>query len=275
MSLAHDMLARAIRASAPYWAAEYAIVFHYFTNGVRTPQRDIGWITLQMFKEWTGSGVYGKRGVTVNNLIKRAASQIDQIDAGEAIGDLDAISGLLQFAIDEFNHFSLLCKAFLKLDPDGRMSIEQMGDLPEGRRLVELRHAWRDRPNGDLIVELTEGGGLGMYFAVGDAFAHSTQRSDVDELIVRFAQATVTDEIQHMAGRFQRALEADLSREDWEQVDAGLQDQFAQKLRERNQQFGSAFSDEALEHMGADAGAGRAYLRRNLGFLGERLGIPV
>jgi len=269
------MLARAIRNSAPYWAGEYAVVYTYFTGGSRTPQRDVGWITLQMYKEWTGSGVYGKRGVTVNNLIKRAAKQIDQINAGESIGDLDAISGLLQFAIDEFNHFAILCKAFLKLQPRGRMSIEQMGDMPEGRRLVEMRHAWRERPNGDLIVDLTEGGGLGMYFAVGDAFDGAEQRSEVDELITRFAQATITDETEHMAGRFRRALQADLEPEDWEQVETGLRELFAQKLRERNQQFGEPFSADELERMGADAEAGRAYLERNLGFLGERLGIPV
>jgi hypothetical protein len=269
------MLARAIRKSASYWAGEYAVVHTYFTGGSRTPQRDVGWITLQMFKEWTGSGVYGKRGVTVNSLIKRAAAQIDKIDAGESIGDLDAISGLLQFAIDEFNHFSILCKAFLKLQPQGRMSIEQMGDMPESRRLVEMRHTWREQPNGDLIVDLTEGGGLGMYFAVGDAFAGVQQRSEVDELITRFAQATITDETEHMAGRFRRALQADLEPEDWEQVEVGLQELFAQKLRERNQQFGEPYSASELERMGANAAAGRAYLQRNLGFLGERLEIPV
>jgi hypothetical protein len=78
-----------------------------------------------------------------------------------------------------------------------------------------------------------------------------------------------------MAGRFQKLVEAELSPGEWQQVDQHLQAICRQKLRERNQQFSDAFSDQDLVKFEADSAGAQQYARAHLGFLGERFEISL
>jgi len=263
-----------IQTSAPYWAGEYKVAYKYFTNGARTPESDVRWMRVQMFKEWTGAGVYGDRGVTISNLVRRAGDALDEIAVDGNIGDLDEISGLLQFALDEFNHYSILCRAYKQLVPDNTLNIEQMGDLEEGNELVAMRYKMRESELGTLSVDLSEGGGLGMYMAINDVFNKSTPRSQIDEQIKAFARATVNDEREHMAHRFSVLLEAGLEPGQWEEVTTGLQQISKQKLRERNQQFSGVYNNADLDKFGRDADSGRQYVQNYLDFMLQRFDLP-
>lgn len=265
-----------IEHNAPYWAGEYAVARRYFTNGDRSPEKDMRWIELQMFKEWTGSGVYGDRSVTVTGVIQKALDQLRAIENGGSVRDLNRISGLLQFGLDEFNHFKILYDLYRRIAPDRNVSIFEMGNLPEARKMVEMRHDYREnKPYGNTIVDLTEGGGLGMYFGIAEAFRSPGTRSEEDRIVLEFARLTITDETAHMSHRFQKAVSLGIAPRQWEEMDRGLQVLFKQKLIERNEQFGNVFSPAELEAMGRDVEAGRNYVRSNLGFLTEQLSLAA
>lgn len=271
MPARNESLMRAlVEHNAPYWAGEYAVARRYFADGVRTREIDIRWIELQMFKEWTGSGVYGDRSVTLTSVIRQGLDELLKIERGDAVKDLDRISGLIQFGVDEFNHFSILYKLYRMVAPDRKRSVFEMGDLPEAKKMVDMRqHVRETHPLGDTIVDLTEGGGLGMYFGIAKAFQAVGIAGEEDRIIREFAQMTVNDESEHMAHRVRKAMALELSPQQWAHVERGLHTLFAQKLVERNEQFGNVFSRAELHAMATDVEAGRAYVSANLSFLNE------
>jgi len=265
-----------IEHNAPYWAGEFAVAYSYFAGGARTREKDIRWIELQMFKEWTGSGVYGDRTVTVTGVIQQGLEQLRRIEEGGVVKDLDGVSQLIQFGLDEFGHFKILHKLYRRIAPERSVSIFDMGNLAEARKMVEMRQSFREtRPLGDTIVDLTEGGGLGMYFGIAKAFDSAGTLSEDDRIIRDFANMTITDETEHMRHRFRKATSLSLSASQWEEVDRGLQSLFWQKLVERNEQFSDVFSQAELRKMAQDVEAGRAYVRANLGFLDLSLALAA
>ena len=264
----HKGIASVIEHNAPYWAGEFAVACKYFSSGERAPDNEIRWIELQMFKEWTGSGVYGDRKVTVTGVIQDGLDALRKIEAGGMVKDLDRVSQLVQFGLDEFEHFKILYTLYRRIAPDRNVSIFEMGNLPEAVKMVDLRQSFRERELlGDTIVDLTEGGGLGMYFGIAKAFESAGALSDDDRIVRDFAHMTITDETEHMQNRFRKALSLGLTAQQWEDVDRGLQTLFAQKLVERNEQFGNVYTRAELDSMATDIEAGNAYVRTNLGFL--------
>jgi len=154
-------IASVIEHNAPCWAGEFAVVHKYFSSGGRAPDDEVRWIELQMFKEWTGSGVYGDRKVTVTGVIQDGLDALRTIESGGVVKDLDRVSQLVRFGLDEFEHFKILYKLYRRIAPDRNVSIFEMGNLPEAVRMVEMRQSVRENePLGDTIVDLTEGGGM-------------------------------------------------------------------------------------------------------------------
>ena len=239
-------------------------------------QDGIRWIELQMFKEWTGSGVYGDRKVTVTGVIQEGLNALRRIEGGGVVKDLDQVSQLVQFGLDEFEHFKILYKLYRRIAPNRYVSIFDMGNLPEAVKMVEMRQSFRENePLGDTIVDLTEGGGLGMYFGIAKAFENVGVLSEEDGIVRDFAHMTITDETEHMQNRFRKALSLGLTAQQWEDVDRGLQTLFAQKLVERNEQFGNVYTRAKLDSMATDIEAGNAYVRTNLRFLTEPVALAA
>lgn len=200
---------------------------------------------------------------------------LSTVKAGDSVKKLLGIKGCLQFAIDEFDHYILLARAYEHVASGKGLSIQEMCHIDEGKKMIEMRQAYRDQPHGDATVELTEGGGLGLYFGIRSAFnrKRGQELSPLDRCIQDFAEATIRDETEHMTGRFLKMIELEVSEGEWEIIDRNLQELFAQKLRERNQQFSSVFNDDELEAMGRDIESGRQYVRSHLSFLAERLNV--
>ena len=272
----HEGIAAIIEHNAPYWAGEFAVACKYFSTGERTADNEIRWIELQMFKEWTGSGVYGNRKVTVTGVIQEGLDALRRIEGGGVVKDLDGVSQLVQFGLDEFEHFKILYRLYRRIAPDRNVSIFDMGNLPEAVKMVDMRQSFREHePLGGTIVDLTEGGGLGMYFGIAKAFESAGGLSDDDRIVRDFARMTITDETEHMQHRFRKAMSLDLAAQQWEDVDRGLQALFAQKLIERNEQFGNVFSRAELDSMASDVEAGNAYVRTNLGFLTDPVALAA
>lgn len=264
------MIGNVIATSAPYWAAEYAVAFRYFTEHPRTRQSDLRWVRFQMVKEWAGGGVYGK-DVTLHVLVGQIGRAMQAIETDGVIDGAPELAERLRFTAEEFNHYALLCEVHRKLAPGSRMSMAAMDELADGEPLKRVRNAVREEPQGELAVEFSEGGGLALFFAIRDAFARVGVRSELDAAIERFARNTLEDEQEHLRHRFRSLRDADLSEADWKRVESSLQAIWAVKLRERNRQFGAVFREEPLLEMGRDLAAGRRYVAAHLGFLGDDL----
>lgn len=269
----------ALMGSAPYWAAEHEIAIRYFADPNRTPETDKLWVGHQMFKEWTGSGVYGPRSTTVATMIKEAAAEIGELDSHPlAPRPLKATCDKLGFASDELRHYAQLHDLYLLIEPvSAPPSIAELGTLADGTALTDLRLKHRDDPLGAVAVDLSEGGGLGLYFGIRSAASLLDRSKPVDRTILEVAERTIADETRHLTGRFRNALKAGLDPTQWATVSDILRTVSHQKLLERNQQFGRVLTPEEVATAADQENHGRtlSFLRTHLGFLLEDLRIDA
>ena len=267
----------ALLNSAPYWAAEHEIAVRYFGSAKRSAATDKIWVGHQMFKEWTGSGVYGPRSTTVATMIKEVAQEIGDLD-GHAVAPhpLKATCDKLGFAADELRHYAQLHDLYLLIETvSPPPSIDELGKLPAGTALTDLRLRHRDDPLGEIAVDLSEGGGLGLYFGIRAAAGSLDQDEPVDREILAVAERTIEDETRHLLGRFHKAQQADLSDKEWGTVSDILHEISHQKLLERNEQFGSVLTAEEVATACAENNRARTteFLITHLHFLLQDLGI--
>lgn len=245
----------AIEAASPYWALEHEIAERYFTHGKRTKATDLTWVGHQMFKEWTGSGVYGPKLTTVATLIQEAASEVAALAKdGTAPSPLRSTCTKLSFAADELRHYAQLYNLYFMMEPSQEIpTVDSLGTIEDGKRLTDLRLRWRTDPLGEVAVDLSEGGGLGLYFGIRSV-AHALQTTDpVDREILNVAERTIEDESQHILGRFRSVAAKQLSAKDWTVVTTALTEISHQKLLERNKQFSSPLEPESLESVMTEA----------------------
>lgn len=271
---------QALRMSAPYWAAEHEIALRYFGSSARNTVSDKVWVGHQMFKEWTGSGVYGPRHTTVASMIAEVAAEVAPLGQGAvAPSPLKSTYTKLSFASDELRHYAQLHDLFLLIESDTPPpAIAELGKLREGGTLTELRLGYRDDKLGAIAVDLSEGGGLGLYFGIRSAKDLLDLSSEVDREVLAVADRTIEDETRHLLGRFQGARDAGLDEEQWGRVSAILEEISRQKLLERNEQFGGMLTAGEVASVCASENRPRtaAFLTGHLSFLLDYLGMsPV
>ncbi|MFD7898969.1 hypothetical protein [Streptomyces sp. NPDC059743] len=271
---------QALRMSAPYWAAEHEIALRYFGSSARNTGSDKVWVGHQMFKEWTGSGVYGPRHTTVASMIAEVAEEVAPLGRGAvAPSPLKSTYTKLSFASDELRHYAQLHDLFLLIESaTPPPAIAELGNLKEGAALTELRLSYRDDELGAIAVDLSEGGGLGLYFGIRSAKNLLDSSSHVDREVLAVADRTIADETRHLLGRFQTARDAGLDEEQWVRVSEILEEISRQKLLERNEQFGVMLTSQEVATVCASENHARTagFLTDHLGFLLDYLGMtPV
>ncbi|MGW4548559.1 hypothetical protein ACWEN4_19615 [Streptomyces violaceorubidus] len=271
---------QALRMSAPYWAAEHEIARRYFDSSTRSTATDKVWVGHQMFKEWTGSGVYGPRHTTVASMIAEVAAEVAPLGQGAvAPSPLKSTYTKLSFASDELRHYAQLHDLFLLIESDTPPpAIAELGKLKEGSALTELRLGHREDKLGAIAVDLSEGGGLGLYFGIRSAKDLLDLSSEVDREVLAVADRTIEDETRHLLGRFQAARDAGLDEEQWDRVSEILEEISRQKLLERNEQFGGMLTAGEVAAVSTSENRPRtaSFLTDHLSFLLDYLGMsPV
>ncbi|MEY9840548.1 hypothetical protein [Streptacidiphilus sp. EB103A] len=268
---------QALLDSAPYWAAEHEIATRYFASPTRSADADKLWVGHQMFKEWTGSGVYGPRDTTVASMIREVAAEVAPLDGGTvAPHPLKSTYTKLSFASDELRHYAQLHDLYLLIETSTPPpSIASLGTLPQGVALTELRLHYRDDKIGAVAVDLSEGGGLGLYFGIRSAADLLDTDNPVDREVIAVANRTIDDETRHLLGRFRSARAQNLTPEQWGETARILRAISHQKLRERNEQFGDILTPEEVDGACEKENQPRtqAFLRTHLGFLLADLGM--
>jgi len=267
---------RTLLRSAPLWALEHEIAVRYFGSERRSLETEKRWVGHQMFKEWTGSGVYGPRATTVATMIQEVAAEVAPLDADAvAPNPLRSTYIKLAFASDELRHYAQLHDLYLLLDPASPPpSIAALGGLVQGRALTEIRLKWREDPLGEVAVDLSEGRGLGLYFGIRSSAPHLDKSNEVDREIERVAERTIEDETRHLMGRFRSAMQ-ERSETDWTRIEGLLKEISHQALLERNEQFDFVLSDAeiAVASANPDMASTERFLTRHLGFLLNELGL--
>lgn len=260
---------RAMEASLPYWAAEFALGVHYFAPGssLRTPDREAKWLRFQMFKEWTGSGVYGGRGVNIPQMLGDALEMVRSADMFEEVERLKAASGLIHYALDEMRHYILFARLHREHIGPTDLSISQMGATESGTDLTELRFEHRDGGAGQLAVDMSEGGGLGLYFGIQHVFRGVEGLSRFDRELLEIVDQIVDDERGHMLVSFRSAIEAGLTPPQWDEVGEILAKISRQKVIEREEQFGGVLPELEPQGFRADEATQREFRATYLGFL--------
>jgi len=270
---------KTLLTSAPFWALEHELAVRYFATELRTEETDKRWIGHQMFKEWTGSGVYGPRSTTVATMIREVAEEIVGLDSGSvAPNPLRSTYVKLSFASDELRHYAQLHDLYLLAEKSSPPpSIADLGYLDGGRELTELRLKWREDRLGEIAVDLSEGGGLGLYFGIRSSAAHLDSSAEVDREILEVAERTIEDETRHLLGRFRSAQKHELTEPDWTRISALLREISHQKLIERNEQFNFVLSDDEIAKVldSPDLELAQTFLTTHLGFLLDELGLTA
>lgn len=270
-NVAIDRAKRAIDASLPYWAAEFALGVQYFSpdSKLRESGREKQWIRFQMFKEWTGSGVYGGRGVNVPVMLGQALDMVRSADMFQEVERLRAATGLIQYAVDEMRHYILFARLHRDHIGPTELDIQQMGAIGSGTALTELRFGHRDGGVGQLAVDMSEGGGLGLYFGIQHVFRSAEGLSTFDTELLDVVDRIVDDERGHMLVSFRSAIDAGLTDAQWEHVTDVLAQISRQKVVERIEQFGGGFAELAAAGHRADEATQRLFRATYLDFLDQ------
>jgi hypothetical protein len=231
MSLVETACSRCL----PCWGGEFAIALAYFKpdSPWRSPEWDRRWLEFQIWKEWYGSGVYGPRGVTIQDVLQSAITRLQQPKGPEDLDTLQGVCGDLDFAKDELAHFSLLMQVWQQRYPAERPRLPEWGQ--PGQELMEYRYRLREDRLGEIAVRLSEGGGLGLFFGIQQILKNSS--SSEDKVLYQAIERILEDEIGHLVGNFRWAAAA-LSSKDIETVVDLLHRICTVKLVEREVQFG-------------------------------------
>jgi hypothetical protein len=262
-----------LRQYATYFNGEKYVGIKYLTDGKRTQETDAIALGYQAYKEFTGSGVYGERGINVGHILRDAGERLSKINGLPSINEIAILRQEIGFGRDESTHFFALAEACKIADPDSSSTIEELGSLSEGKKLLEIRYKYRNTPLGKVAVDLSEGGGLGVYFAICQVLSKQEIKSELDKLFLNIAKNTLCDEKHHMAHRYLTAYNMGYSTEEWEEITDMLISILWQKLLERNQQFSSPFSETQLRDIVAQHDLADRFIEEHLGFLLRHLNI--
>lgn len=246
------------------WHAEYVAVARYMRSEHRTDETDTQWVRFQAHKEWTGSGVYGEPGVNVRAIVSKAAEKVASSDLDTPLEQMESISNFLSFGADEFRHYVQLYKTYTLLCPNTRMDLDQAGSLKEGTELTTLRHRTRTSRLGEMAVDLSEGGGLAMYFALRDFFGEFPATCPSQHAMRTVGEVTLADELGHFRARLRRVLNSNLSDKECETVAENLFAVCRVKAHERNAQFGYPLTAEQVESLCSNEAGGRQFLDHHL-----------
>lgn len=231
-----DRIDRALATSLPFWIEEFEIGYRAFSAA--NIYRDTGWLTIQIAKEWTGSGVYGPAGADV--VSAHADAPQDKLD-------------------EEMSHHRGLVALGSIMDV---LPPEHIAN-PAGDALVALRNRLWPDPVDRLAVEMSEGGGLGMFVGARAAIARRVEAMPQDQAATNCFGAIIADEAGHVAGGFAAFAAATLSSEDEQGVLGHLQAILALKVDERRAQFAPqlARNTVASDAMRDAAAAYRSFAR--------------
>lgn len=234
-----SLIERSLEHSAKFWAMEYAIGKLYFEvpSEQRISHIEQQWLKLQIWKEWYGSGVYGRPGTTVTGMIGEAALHLTPLNPLVDYMQLREYFSYLTFAQEELSHYIGLMDIYVsKFGSEIRDKLEDWGEIPASRNLTIHRETLRGHHLGEVVIRLSEGGGLGLFYGMKKAFSGRVL-CDFDSELLKIVHQILNDEEVHLAGNVKFAKSILKQEGEYQYVSETLAEISNQKLKEREDQF--------------------------------------
>jgi hypothetical protein len=226
-----------VRTALPYWEAEAEIAKRFFNS---RPSNDdhLYWLRAQLWKELHPVDGY------FNGIHRELIRMAEMFPRIEKDVERHHFAFLLQQMLEEFNHYVLFADILEFLA--GR-KIDLQADtvqLPEERRLQELRS--RYVTSGSAIdkaaVLFTEGGGAALFRE-----GAKVKGGRLEDMIARAMKTIYDDEKDHFREGAREAAELLATREDVERMKAAIADVSRQRVAMRLEMFKNPMSPQETE----------------------------
>jgi hypothetical protein len=228
--------AELIKIALPYWEAEAEIARRFFSS--RPAKEDhIFWLKAQLWKELHPVDGYFNG---IHKELSKLAEMFPHIDK-----DIDRhhYRFLLEQMLQEFNHYVLLAD-ILEYLAGKKVSVEDTIQLPEERRLQEVRH--RYATSGSEIdkaaVLFTEGGGARLFRE-----GRNVKGEKIEEMIADSMNVIYEDEKNHFREAAAEAAGLIHSPEDLERMGRALEEISRQRVAMRREMFKEAVTEGEIE----------------------------
>ena len=221
-----------------YWAGE-AEVAHAFFAVERTEEEHLRWLGLQAFKE-----LQPRTDGIIIKLIDKLKEDYSELD-----GEVNRHDFLYttQFLEEEFRHYVLFADVMdhitgKKITPEELKAYE----LPHEIELRAVRKGYADKygPLARFASSFCEGGGASIYYE-----GSLMTGSPLAEYIANACQGVYDDEVDHAVHGASDLSSAANTDEDWTLAKEMVAAISEQRVRMRNEQFGSPMSDARFAEM--------------------------
>ena len=215
-----------------FWAGEGEIA-RTFWAVPRTPEEQVHWLRLQVFKEIYGSGLHANPDGIIRGFIDDLRANVERI---ETRADREEYDRGLRVLREEFHHFRLFADILEGITKQPvRLAGLRTWQLSEDRKLGEVRGGCRERDArlGPVAVGFTEGGGSSFFFVGRDIGG-----DPVSDQIAQACAVVFGDELEHGEHGAHELADALESEEDWARVRELVVEICQQRLRMRYEMFG-------------------------------------
>ena len=226
-----------------FWAGE-AEICRRFWNEPRSAEEQAHWLRLQVFKEMYGSGLVGRPEGIIRALIDKLA---ETLPLAQNKAQRDEFERNIRVLREEFTHFRLFADVLESATGEPvQLSTLKEWQLPEDRRLQELRQSYRESRGGlgELAVGFTEGGGSSFFFE-----GRKIGGDPVADEIARACAVVFNDELEH-GEHGALGLERELdSEEEWAEVREMVTAICKQRLRMRYEMFALPIDEQRIQEV--------------------------
>ena len=229
--MSHDLT----RFASRYWAGEAEVARTFFAEK-RTEEEHLRWLGLQANKE-----LQPREGGIIEKLITKLSDDFPHL---EKTASRDDFLYTMQFLMEEFRHYKLFADV-IDYITGRRLTMDELVnyDLPEDRVLRQVRADYAAK-HGDLArfaSSFCEGGGASIYYE-----GMLLKGSELNDRIAAACKSVYDDEVDHAVHGASDLTALAKTDEDWQLAKEMVEAISKQRVKMRNEQFGSPLSDARL-----------------------------
>ena len=222
-----------VDAAWPYWECEGEIAKRYYADA--TDEDHAFYLKAQLWKE-----LHPVDGF-FNGLHRELKELVDRFPEVDKSIDRHEYHFLLTQLTEEFNHYVMLADIFEHVM--GRpIAAEDTVQLPEEKKLGDLRRGYVDDALTRAAVGFTEGGGARL-FREGAKLSGST----VNDMTAKAMAIIYDDEKDHYAEQAKICVELIETDDDLARMKDAIRDISAQRVKMRAEMFPGAMTDAEID----------------------------
>tara|TARA_Y100001970_G_scaffold292977_1_gene436965 strand:- start:10626 stop:11321 length:696 start_codon:yes stop_codon:yes gene_type:complete len=217
----------------PYWECEGEIAKRYYASA--TDEDHAFYLKAQLWKELHPvDGFFNG----LHRELKELADRFPEVDKSI---DRHEYHFLLTQLTEEFNHYVMLADIFEHVT-GRKINAEDTVQLPEERKLGDLRRSYVNDELTRSAVGFTEGGGARL-FREGAKLSGST----VNNMTARAMEIIYDDEKDHYAEQAKICVDLIKTDDDMVRIKDAIREISAQRVRMRTEMFPGAMTDTEID----------------------------